>query len=53
MTKMQTKRANMEEERAPLSIRRDSPGTGESRQVVTNQEFSLKTRPSKKPETGK
>lgn len=42
----------MAEERALLSIRRGRPGAAEAGQVVTNQEFNLQARLSRRPETG-
>lgn len=49
---MQTETANMEEEKAPLSIG-DSPGAAKVGQTVANQESNLEARPSKRPKEGK
>lgn len=52
LTRMQTETANMEQERAPLSIG-DSPRAAKVGQTVANQESNLEARPSKRPKEGK
>lgn len=52
LTRMQTETANMEEERAPLSIG-DNPRAAKVGQTVANQESNLEARPSKRPKEGK
>lgn len=49
---MQIENVNMEEEKAPLSIR-DSPGAAKVGQTVANQESNLEARPSKRSKEGK